>query len=777
MKKLKKIIFFLVALLVIIFFVLMIYLNGTKPKISGNVSVVSGEINKKLSISRDKWGVPHIVAETAGDMFWGMGFTHASDRLFQMDMIRRLSLGRLSEVFGKRALATDKEQKDLMIEEGIKMSLEGINPAIKSLLDSYCKGVNYYMNNFALPPEFKLLRYDPEPWKIGDVFAIFKRMEVILAGSGSELYNMKIYAALGKEKAEKLISGSHGTTIINFDEYGDFVNNNFLTAELKREFENKDKLIGSNNWVISGDKTKSGKPILCNDPHLSNVFPSYFYQAKMKTEGVELSGNTIAGVPFIVIGKNKNISWGFTNVGTDVIDYFILKINPDNKNQYFLDGKWENFKELDKVIKVKGNEDHVHKILISKFGPVFEFGGKYMARHSVNEHPSTVLDAFYGMNFSKNINDFLNSLKKFSSPAQNVVFADDKGNIGYFPTGLIPKRVKGDGSLPVKTVSIGDLWDGFYGEDEKPFVVNPKKGFMVTANNRVIPESKTPLFEKNSFPAFRADRITELLNTGSKFSVEDNMRFQTDKFLKSAQFLMKVIKDFTPESKGATFVLETLRGWDLKAESGLAPSMFYKFETVLSSELFKDESEFDKFETLVSRSWLYRVLDYPEGNFEREALEIWADDKKTYTVESFNDILEKSLELVYNSYTDADRNGNMDWGEIHKLIYNHPLGSIPLIGSFLNRGPYKVAGGKDCVMITTFRGRDSFNVVHLSTFRMIIDMNDQANSRMINSSGQSGHFLSKFYDDQIELYTEGKYRMMENPVIEKYKVEVVPKEN
>ena len=774
MKILKRIIIGVLLLVVLVVLVLFIYLKGTKPALSGKFTTSNGSTTGKILIERDKWGVPLIEAGNREDMFWAMGFVHASDRLFQMDLIRRLSTGRLSEVFGRRALESDKEQMDLMIVEGIERSMGAIDPELKNIIESYCRGVNYYMDNFTLPPEFKLLGYTPGPWKTRDIFAIFKRMEIILAGSGSELYNMKVYSALGKKRAEELLSGSHGSTIINTDEYEKFMNNITLRSAYNRELENLEKVIGSNNWVISGRRTESGKPILCNDPHLSNVFPSYFYQIRLKSGETELSGNSIAGAPFIVIGKNSKVSWGFTNVGTDVIDYFTLKTDPGNDDFYYLDGKKTPFTILEKHIKIKGEDDHIHKVKVSKFGAVLNSGDKLLSRHSVNEYPSTVLEALYGLNFSSNYDEVIKALKKWSSPAQNVVFSDSEGNIGYYPTGLIPIRGKGDGSLPVSGDTINNLWKGFYAEEEKPFVINPEKGFIVTANNRVIPETGIPLFAKNWFPSFRADRITELLLEKDKTDVQDNIGFQTDSLLKSAEFIMETIREHKPVTDGADFIFRELKKWDKRADSGIGPLIFYRFEKILTNEIFSDEFKNDESLSLISRSWLYRLLKYPDGNFDKSLVDKWSDDKRTDVKETFTDIIEKALDLTNIDYLAAKEKGAVNWTDIHSLKYNHPLGSVFPLKYFLNRGPYGIKGGKDCIMVSTFRNRSDFNVVHLSTFRMIIDMGDQTKSKMINSSGQSGHFMSKFYDDQIKLYTEGGYRSFDNPPIDKYRIEIIP---
>jgi len=754
---------------------LFFWLRSTKPVISGTFTVRSGEISAEVTIERDKWGVPLIRAANIEDMVWASGFVHASDRMFQMDLIRRLSTGRLSEIFGKRALESDKEQLDLMIPEGIERSLASVKPELNSIAQSYCRGVNYYMRHFPLPPEFKLLGYSPEPWKVADIFAIFKRMEIILAGSGSELYNTRVYAALGREKGDELLTGSNGAAIVNQNEYGlSMMDHSTLKAAYRRELDHLEKVIGSNNWVISGKKTKSGKPILANDPHLSNVFPSYFYQIRMSAGDIELSGNTIAGAPFIVIGKNSKVCWGFTNVGTDVIDYFLLEPAAGDPNQYILDGKKTPFTILEKHVKVKDQKDVIHRVRVSKFGPVMESGGKLLARHSVNEYPSTVLDALYQLNFARDTDQLMNALSRWSSPAQNVVFADSDGNIGYYPTGLIPQRALGNGAVPVPGNTLKNIWQGFYPEEKKPIVVNPEKGFMVTANNRVIPSGNIPLFAANWYPSFRADRITELLQSKDKMDVRDNILFQTDSFLKSGEFMMEIIGDHKPVSKGAIRIFNELKKWDGRADSGPGPLIFYRFEKHLSEAMFSDEFPDEESRSLVSGSWIYRLLNYPEGRRDTSALNRWADDKTTGETEVFTDMVERALELTDIDYLNGKEKGKPEWTEVHTLQYSHPLGSVFPLKYFLNRGPYGIKGGKDCIMVSTFRNRDDFNVVHLSTFRMILDMASPENSRMINSSGQSGHFMSKFYDDQIELFVRGKYRAFENPVEKLYKISLVP---
>ena len=764
MKKLKKILIVLVGIIILIIAGLYVYLRITLPKTEGILDVKN--ITKDIQVKRNEWGVPFIEATNMDDLFFAVGFCHASDRLFQMDLSRRMAEGKLAEVFGEMALDSDKYHKELLIEESIERSMKALRPEVETALQHYCDGVNSFIETRTLPPEFTLLRYTPEPWTIKDIYAIFKNMEMILADSGSELYNAKILRILGEEHAENFIYGTYGSTIINRDEYETISQNRSLAMALLNEIELKENSVGSNNWVISGKKTVTGAPILANDPHLSNVFPSYFYQIFATNGDLELSGNTLPGVPFIIIGRNNHVGWGFTNVGTDVIDYFILEQDPQNKNRYKWDGDWVDFDLIEKRIKVKGKEDVLHVVKLSRLGPVFEENGICFARHSVDEYPSTTVDAFFQMQSAKNLEDFIKGLKHFTSPAQNVVFADKEGNIGYFPTGLVPKRKKGNGELPLPASGSSDGWDGFYSEDEKPLLLNPEKGYIATANNPVLPETGLPIFAKTWFPSFRADRINEMIEAKEKLSVEDNALIQTDRYLKSAEFLMQKIKDFnfTPgDSEGAAFVLSHLSEWNFKVGNGIAPFLFYRFRYYLARNIFADNmGKEEENKSLISSDWLYRIMNYPGNDTNPEILSYWSDDIDTPEKEDFNLMVRKSMEETYKDYLEKSKSQDMGWLKIHTLKYSHPLGRVAVVGWLLNKGPFPMEGGRDCILTASFRRNSGFKIVHLSTFRMVMDFSNFSNSMLIYSSGQSGHFMSKNYDDQIGLYVSLKYRKMED---------------
>lgn len=774
-KIIKRTFIIFLAVVIVLVAIVTFMLWQTLPRTEGEIFIKG--LQGEIIIMRNHWGVPYIKAKSRKDLFFAIGFLHASDRMFQMDLTRRMATGKLSEIFGERTLDLDRYHKDLMIEESIQKLISEVSMEKIRILQNYCDGVNYFIQTQTLPPEFTLLHYKPVNWRLKDIVSIYKRMEILLSSSGFELYNAKIIEALGKEKSKKFISGKFGKTIINENEYNRIYKNKSLKAAFLNEINLLKHSIGSNSWVISGEKTKSGFPILANDQHLPNIFPAFFYQIYAEGPDFEWSGCTFPGIPLLIFGRNKNIGWGFTNLGTDVIDYFILEINPQNQNQYKLDGEWVNFTILEKKIGVKNKPDIIHRIKLSNFGPVFEENGQFLARHSLMKYSSTSLDAFLEMDFAGNLKEFLKAVKKFSSPAQNIVFADRQGNIGYFPTGLIPIRSSGDGALPIKATKSTDMWVGFVEEEKKPLLINPDKAYIVTANNPVVPENHEPLFSNTWDLYFRADRIDELIRSIEKLSIEDNKKIQTDSFLKSAEFLIARIKDFSFDSLEANFVFNHLKKWNCRTDSGIAPSLFYRFSTILSHNIFSDHIQNQELKNMVTDKWIYRILNYPGEKSESEDLSYWVDNVNTPTRESFRDMVKKSLIDVFQEYQKESKKRNMSWEKQHTITYKHPLGSIFLIKTFLNRGPYFMKGGRNCVLAASFRSGSHFNINHLSAFRMILDFSDFSKSRFINSSGQSGHFMSPNYDDQIDLFVNLKYRRMED-FSKKLKVlKLIPKNN
>lgn len=762
MKSLRFIGLSLALILLFTAMVVYFFLKSTIAEIEGTFE--TGGIGKTVEIARDKWGIPHIRASSAGDMFFAIGFVHAQDRLFQMDLSRRLAFGRLSEILGDRTAAIDGEQRDLLVRDSVDRALAVIPRTDMELLRRYCDGVNAFIGLQTFPPEFHLLGYDPEKWKPSDILGVFKNMESMLASSGSELVHMELLDALGEKNARRLIDGQMGTDIIDRTELGQLFRNPGMQVSLNRERESIESRPGSNSWVIAGKRTVSGSPFLANDPHLASQFPSWFYQIQAQSPDGELSGGTLPGAPYLIIGRNRDIGWGLTAIGTDTIDYFLISVHPKNDDLYRFDNRWEPFKIVRERIGVKGGKEILHEVRLSKFGPVFNSNGKTIARCSIVQRPATVLQAFAEMNRARNAESFLEGLKKLSSPAFSVVFADRRGTIGYFPAGMVPIRGKGDGALPQKGEGSGDLWQGFFPEENKPMLLNPEKGYIIAANNPVLPERILPVFSRQWDPSFRADRIDELIRPRMKLTRNDMEAIQTDTLLKNAEFLIGKIENMAFISGKAQWVLNFLKNWDFKAEEGFAPYLFYRFESFLSRNIFADHFQNKIQINLISTSWIYRILDYPDRDpKDPRDFSYWVDDIETPQKESFAEVVEKSLIDTFEAFNreKATNPDNLKWENIHVVDYRHPLHNIFFLRPFFDRGPFPLKGGKESVMTGGFVTEKGFAATLLPAFRMIIDFSDFSQSLMIDSSGQSGHFLNPFYDDQIPLYIDRRYRRME----------------
>ncbi len=746
---------FLLIFFIILFLLLFKY---SSPFYEGIIPVNS--IDENITIEWDYYGVPHIAAKTKKDLFFAIGFLHAKERLFQMELSRRLAQGRLAEIFGKIALQSDIEHKSLLVDESIERAYNEIknNKELLTLLESYSKGVNYFIKTQSLPPEFKILGYVPEEWSPKDTISILRNMEMILESSGGELYHLKVISIMGKKASRYLFKGFYGSTIVNDSEYNKIFGNKTIASLLYKERILMEMAVGSNNWVVSGKLTDTGKPYLANDPHLRNIVPGYFFEISAEVGDFKLEGNTLPGTPFVIIGRNSYIGWGFTNIGTDVIDYFKLRVNKE-RDSYYIDGKWKKFKVLKKKIKVKNNKDYTLTVLKTPFGPVVEENGVYFLRHSVMDYKTSILEAIYGMNFSKNIKEFMNSLSKFSAPAQNVVFADISGNIGYYPTGLVPKRRKGNGTLPAELLSKNDLWNGFYREDEKPIIVNPEKGYIVTANNPVVSEDKLPLFSYYfSRPSFRADRIDELIRKKKRLTLKDMVSIQTDTYSKAGEFLIESIKNYKPKSFESKELLKIFTNWNYRMDKGIEPYLFYKSEKNLAQEIFVDELKDENDKIYISVFWLYRIMNYPEFK-ENDALNYFSDNKKTEQKETFFDMVEKALKKTYKEWVLDEEKRELSWEKIHIVEYKHPLLLVPVLGKLFEAGKYYMPGGRSTILRADFKWRRlDFGVTHFSTFRMILDLGKPNNSLIINSTGQSGNPFSPFYKDQNKLYTKLMYR-------------------
>ncbi len=561
------------------------FMNKSRPVIDGDLAV--SVLDQDVTVTRDDKGVPHILAETDADLYRAQGYIQAQDRLFQMDLARRQASGRLSEVIGEATISTDKHFLTFSLRDAAEKSLVAYDAESKQVLEWFAEGVNAFITQAkehnTLSYEFALLGYEPEEWSVVDSLTIGKYMAYDLGGNWNTLaFRHWALQNFDEEKAKELFIKypDNASSIIESNiENPVAVAGQFNADLLPNEFN------GSNNWVVSGDKTKSGFPILADDPHLGLSTPSIWYQMHLQSPAQNVSGVIFAGIPGIILGHNDDIAWGVTNVGPDVQDLYIEIPNPDNPTQFRYDGEWEQAEVRNESIKVKDGKTIGFDVVVTRHGPIMtdlafkdteppaQFSMQWTALQSTAE-----LRAILGFNKANSWGDFEKALEDFKAPAQNFVFASKDGTIAYKANGQIPIRKQGEGQLPVPGDSSDYGWEGFIPWDELPTVVNPKEGFIATANNEVIGEEYPYHITDFWAQPYRYERIKEVLEANDSLTVEDMMQLQMDQHnLYAREFLPNLLSSLKAKDKDGKYaeVITLLENWDMWMQKILAHRLFF----------------------------------------------------------------------------------------------------------------------------------------------------------------------------------------------------------
>jgi len=737
-----SLIFFLVGFFIFFF----IYFHSSIPKVDGKI-VLEG-LTADVRIVTDTWGVPHIFAQNENDLFLACGYAHAQERMWQMELSRRAGFGRLSEIFGKETLERDKVVRNLGLREAASRDLEMLSPKVKDLLISYSQGVNSWINSrrFNWPPEFLFLRYRPEPWSIMDSLIIKELMALLLCGDyASEFMRAKLVKKLGVEKAIQILEDG---IKVPSSQIEDFTLDELLHVP---DFQ------GSNNWVLAGNRTESGRPLLANDPHLEISLPPIWYEIHLNCPTLDVVGVALPGVPLVIIGHNGSVTWGITNSCADVQDLYVERLN-SSKDMYLDEEGWKPIEKSEQMIRVKG-EKRPERIEIgwTDHGPlispiVVKSQNPLSLSWTIYEGGRT-LESIYLLNKAQDWREFQDALRLFDSPSQNFVYADKRGNIGYYLSGKIPIRKEETALFPYPNWKEGSNWEGYLREKEKPHLYNPDEGFIVTANNKIVPQD-FPYYVSFDWGApFRVERIRELLLKKEKHTVESLKEIQNDILSKKGEHFLPVLKEIKEVKGNLNEALAIIRSWDLLMTSSKEAALFKVFMDAFHEEVFQDElgEDFESFDLLFRRkeAGLLRILSDP--------LSSWFDRKGTPIRETREDIVKSALEKAYNwmreNYGSPE---NWDWMKMNSLHFRHALGGVPIF-RFFNRGSYPVNGDAFTVKSSYSTGHGT---THGASYRQIIDLSDLRNSICVLTSGQSGHFLSRFYDDQIPLWLEGRYHPM-----------------
>lgn len=759
------------------------------PPTEGTFEVRGLEMN--VEVSRDDWGVVYINAQSDSDAFFTMGYLQAQERLWQLEMQKRLAAGRLSEVFGKQMVDQDVFMRSLGLYAAAEKALQSLSPSAQSALKSYAAGVNAWIDQSQiLPPEFLMFSIVPEPWQEVDSIAWIKVFALNLGGNYLE--EMEHYAASQVLKQDQLLSlypelkGENvetGMTNLNVDR--DYI---ALLGELyerqQKQLQIGGKHVGSNAWVVSGEKNNNGGTILANDPHLGLQIPSYWYLANIKGDKIDAKGAALVGLPMILFGKNEQIAWGGTNLGADVQDLFVEQVNIKDANQYLADGQWLTMDEKIETITIKPDFPAAMnkplkplkvRVRSTRNGPIISdiYGiveNPVALKWTALEDSDTSFEAFFSLNYAKNWEDFSRSAELLVAPALNLLYADELGQIGLIGAGRIPMRKQGRGLLPVVGWDNDYQWQGYIPVDELPMIKNPSTGYIVSANDRAF-DLNYPYFVSAKWaPKARANRISELLaekiKSNGTIDIQGNMDIQGDiKDLAVAEILplLQRLDCVTPEQCEA---IDRLKHWDGTMDpTEVMPTIVTVWLDHLRQALMEDELQApwkkDQLQQFLSRSIGNLSIDHMV-NILKDPKNSWCDDIRTSITESCDEILRISLDSTLEELSKLAGSSmdNWQWGKWHKTLYRHqPFSQIKLLKGLFERG-IENGGSVNSINVANASYQPTQGYVQSfgAGFRQIISLNGHSDQHwIINSTGQSGHILSKHYDDMVEKFNKVEY--------------------
>jgi penicillin amidase len=799
------------------------------PTIDGKMTVKG--LYGPVDIYRDGMGIPHIYAGDQHDLFFAQGYVHAQDRFWQMDFWRHVGSGRLSEMFGSGQVETDQFLRTLGWRAVAEQEYAALGAESKAILDAYSDGVNAYIKDrgpLELSLEYAILTgvlnrdYKIEPWTPIHSLTWGKAMAWDLGGNmDSEIDRAVLLKTLTPEQVDELYPPYPETHPVIVPEIGinagqveelgkqpskpDFEFSKIDFQSLLGNLERMDNLlgptgsgIGSNSWAVSGELTSTGKPLLANDMHLGIQMPSIWYQNSLHCRPVseacsfEVTGFSFAGVPGVVAGHNNRIAWAFTNLGPDVQDLFIEKVNPENPNQYEVDGKWMDFETHMETINVGGGDPVELTIRISRHGPIISetYGPlkndvdpkdkeaqpfKDKSGVELPEHyaialswtaltPSTPFEAIWGFNMAQNWEEFRAAARNFHVPAQNLLYADVDGNIGYQTPGDIPIRKAGDGRLPVPGWTGEYDWDGFIPFDELPYVLNPKSGYIVTANNQSNPRDYPYLITTEFNHGYRASRIVDMITSApGKIDAAYIQQMHGDSKSLNAEALMPILLEvkLNPELTGIRD--QYLAEWDYQEKADSVSATFFEaFWWELLMNTFEDDLPKDLLPAGGARWYtvMQNLVQQPDSPW-------WDDQATTDKVETRDDIFVRAFEnAVKCELCTSQFGGNISkwkWGELHAATFrNQTLGKsgIGPIENLFNRGPYTTGGGEELVNATGWILGESFEVDWLPSEREIVDLSNLDNSLALHTTGESGHAFHPHYDDMTPMWATVQYYSM-----------------
>ncbi|MBV9861645.1 MAG: penicillin acylase family protein [Alphaproteobacteria bacterium] len=735
-----------------------LFLRSSLPQVEGRV-VLRG-LKAEIAIARDADGVPTISAADDEDAAFGLGFVHAQDRLFQMELQRRYGAGRLAEIFGAQAVETDKQMRVLGLYRTAEAAMPSLSAEVRRGLESYAAGVNAFLDGRrgALPPEFLILRFAPAPWRPADTLVWGKLMDFQLAGNYRvELLRARLARTVSAEDLAFLYPDypkDAATTLAALQPIYRGLGLDRLYAALPAE---AGPHYASNNWVVDGAHSASGRPLLANDPHLAFGAPGFWYLARLKTPQREIAGGTVAGTPLVVIGHNDRIAWGFTTTGSDVEDLFVEKIDPADPGRYVTPGGHAAFETRREQILVHDAPTVDLTVRTTRHGPVLsdilppgsaEPGYVLALAAPFLAGEDRTAEALWNINRASDWAGFRDALRDFVGPQQNMVFAAADGTIGFIAPGRIPIRAKGDAWLPAPGWTGEYDWTGFVPFDELPAGSNPASGHFVSANNKIVPANYRYFLSRDWDLPNRAERIDELLASTPRQSPEASAAIQADTVSLMARRLVPLMTRIVPASDAARDAVERLRLWDFRMDAErVEPLLFTAWLRAFSrSVLFARLGE-----AAAAAYWDLKPRVIEAVLTERPD---WCGDANAPAPASCETRLAATLDTALDELRGkyGPDIGQWQWGRAHVARFPNPVFSrvpvlrdwvsvaIPTPGAYdtVNRGPSSVRDDAAPYEQTFGAG-----------LRIVTDLADPAGSRMITVPGQSGNPLSPHFSDLL----------------------------
>ena len=774
MNFIKKPLIFLVVIILFIASASWLYSKTLHPVYNGEIKIKN--TTEDVTVYFDDIGVPHINAQNQKDAYLALGYVHAQDRLWQMELVRRIAAGRLSEILGKELLSVDQFFSGLGIEEAANKTIASLDKSSQAyiLTQAYLDGVNQFIKNGKTPLEFILLGLEKEKYTIKDIYNVFGYMSFSFAvAHKTDPLLTEIKEKLGAPYLSELLGFSGENLTVNKTSIPEKIN-----ATISRAVSSiMDDLpvspfIGSNSWVIAPEKTKNGKVIFANDPHIGFSQPSVWYQNHIKTPDFEIYGFNIALMPFPLMGHNRAYAYGMTILANDDLNFYIEEDNPENSLEYKTIDGYEKYQLVDKTIHVKNAIDTNFQVKVSRHGPIMNG----LIKHVIDERPiamnwiytqlpNEMLEVSYGISHANSMRDFKKSVAKIHAPGLNVMYGDAKDNIGWFSSAKLYQLRDGLSSKTYLNGASGnDEIIEYLPFEENPQAINPTWKYVYSANNQ--PDSvRGKLYQGYYQPQDRAKRIVELLDEKNDFTKKDVSKMIYDVKSSTVSEISKGLLKSVEKSKGTASerkAFSIIENWDgnyLKTSVG--PTIFNRFLYEFLKETYNDELG-DSFQLFINSQLQDQVLPL---QVNREKSVWWDNISSKDKIETRSDIVNLAFKnaIVFLQNQLGENMEDWTWNRVLSIEHEHAIGKAGgLLRKFFNVGPFETIGGNEVInnQIFNLDSTGYYKVTAGPSTRRIVDFSDVENSLAILPTGQSGNVFSEYYKDQTEKYLEGEFVKM-----------------